>query len=157
VLWGQLPPSEGEVKHIVEQKVDVNEVYRHVAIATPYMDLIDEFTLQEMVSFHFKFKKPLDGMQPTDVLAGIAMPLTGDKHISNFSSGMRQRLKLGLAFYTDSPFLFLDEPSTNLDDRANQWYHHLLDQVKNRVVIIASNQPHEYPTNSERIDILAYK
>jgi ABC-type multidrug transport system ATPase subunit len=70
---------------------------------------------------------------------------------------MRQRLKLGLAFNTDAPFLFLDEPSTNLDEKANGWYHDLLGNTRDKVVIIASNQPDEYPATALRIDIQSYK
>ena len=40
ILWGQLPPSTGVVKHVVDNNVDADDVYQHVAIATPYMDLI---------------------------------------------------------------------------------------------------------------------
>jgi ABC-type multidrug transport system ATPase subunit len=158
ILWGQLPPSDGEVRHFAQSQVDKDEVYQHVAIATPYMDLIEEFTLEEMTSFHFKFKKTIEGLTPRDIIARLELPTAGNKPISNFSSGMRQRLKLGLAFHTASPFLFLDEPSTNLDDKAAKWYHDLLSRTTgDRVVIIASNQSHEYPPSATRIDIQAYK
>lgn len=157
ILWGQLPPTDGEVRHFSQGQVDKDEVYRHVAIATPYMDLIEEFTLKEMTSFHFKFKKSVDSLDPDDIIARLDLPTAADKPISNFSSGMRQRLKLGLAFHTATPFLFLDEPSTNLDEKATQWYHDLLAGVRDRVVIIASNQSHEYPSSAIRISIQAYK
>jgi ABC-type multidrug transport system ATPase subunit len=157
ILWGQLPPTDGDVRHFMQGQVDKDEVFKHVAIATPYMDLIEEFTLKEMASFHFKFKKPVDGLDPRDIITRLDLPTAADKPISNFSSGMRQRLKLGLAFHTATPFLFLDEPSTNLDERATQWYHDLLAQVRDRVVLIASNQSHEYPSHAIRINIQAYK
>jgi ABC-type multidrug transport system ATPase subunit len=157
ILWGQLPPTDGDVRHFMQGEVDKDDVYKHVAIATPYMDLIEEFTLKEMTSFHFKFKKPVDGLDPRDIITRLDLPTAADKPISNFSSGMRQRLKLGLAFYTATPFLFLDEPSTNLDEKATQWYHDLLAKVRDRVVIIASNQAHEYPSHAIRINIQAYK
>jgi ABC-type multidrug transport system ATPase subunit len=157
ILWGQLPPTDGDVRHFMQGQVDKDEVFKHVAIATPYMDLIEEFTLKEMTSFHFKFKKPVDGLDPRDIITRLDLPTAADKPISNFSSGMRQRLKLGLAFHTATPFLFLDEPSTNLDERATQWYHDLLAQVRDRVVLIASNQSHEYPSHAIRINIQAYK
>jgi ABC-type multidrug transport system ATPase subunit len=157
ILWGQMPPSAGEVRHLVPTQATADEVYRHVAIATPYMDLIEEFTLREMIKFHFKFKKAVDALATDEIMRRLDLPASGDKPISNFSSGMRQRLKLGLAFHTETPFLFLDEPSTNLDERSNQWYHKLLSGVRNRVVIIASNQPHEYPDSATQIDIQGYK
>jgi ABC-type multidrug transport system ATPase subunit len=157
VLWGQMPASSGEVKHFVDGQVPLADVYRHVAIATPYMELIDEFTLEEMVDFHFKFKKSIDELSKQEILTRLDFPGGTSKTIGSFSSGMKQRLKLGLAFFTATPFLFLDEPSTNLDDRSFQWYRELLHGIRGRVVCIASNQAQEYPETAVRIDIRGYK
>jgi ABC-type multidrug transport system ATPase subunit len=159
ILWGQVPASEGEVRHFNGKRIAADDVYRHVSIATPYMELIDEFTLEEMVGFHFRFKRPIENLTSVEIVKRLDLPTNsdGDKRIASFSSGMKQRLKLGLAFLTESPFLFLDEPSTNLDEKANQWFHRLLSQTGDRVVIMASNQGHEYPQNAIRIDIQSYK
>ena len=80
------------------------------------------------------------------------------KQISNFSSGMRQRLKLGLAFYADTTSLFLDEPTTNLDKKSIEWYHmNLTKTTASRLVLIASNAEHEYPANAQKVDLLELK
>jgi ABC-type multidrug transport system ATPase subunit len=154
-----MPASQGEVKHFNGKLIAPDDVYRYVAIATPYMDLIDEFTLEEMVNFHFKFKKAVGNLTIQEIIRKIDLPVNndGDKRIASFSSGMKQRLKLGLAFLTATPFLFLDEPSTNLDEPSTRWYRSLLGQTGDRVVIMASNQAHEYPENAIRIDIQSYK
>jgi ABC-2 type transport system ATP-binding protein len=71
---------------------------------------------------------------------------------------MKQRVKLGLAFFTQSSLLFLDEPGTNLDKSSFDWYHAQLDKVSaGRLTIMASNQPSEYPSNTRKIDIMAHK
>jgi ABC-type multidrug transport system ATPase subunit len=70
---------------------------------------------------------------------------------------MKQRLKLALAFYSDTSLLFLDEPTTNLDQNAIAWYLANLDTQKGRTIVIASNQEHEYPRNSLKIDLSEYK
>ncbi|MEQ8423667.1 MAG: ATP-binding cassette domain-containing protein, partial [Cyclobacteriaceae bacterium] len=58
ILWGQVPPSTGKISYsIADQQIPIEDVYKLVSIATPYMELIEEFTLNEMVRFHFKFKK----------------------------------------------------------------------------------------------------
>jgi ABC-type multidrug transport system ATPase subunit len=67
------------------------------------------------------------------------------KYIKYYSSGMKQRLKLALAFYTYSQVIMLDEPCTNLDDEGIKIYHHLIETLTlNRLVIVASNQIEEY-------------
>lgn len=153
VLWGQMQPSAGSVTY---HGLDPSLIFQSVAIATPYMDLIEEFTLDEMVHFHFKFKKcrvPLENILDKIELAGSRL-----KAISTFSSGMRQRLKLALAFYSDCDLLFLDEPCTNLDKKSVGWYQDQLAQVPpETVVFIASNQEFEYPASASKIDILTYK
>lgn len=157
VLWGQVPQTAGTLLYIDNDKpVPVTDVFRYISIATPYMDLIEEFTLDEAVAFHFKFKKPA-GVSVADVVARMELTHARDKKVAAFSSGMKQRLKLALAFYSDTPFLFLDEPTTNLDQTATAWYLANLEAQKSRTILIASNQEHEYPPNSVKIDLSQYK
>ncbi|MEI9920723.1 MAG: ATP-binding cassette domain-containing protein [Bacteroidota bacterium] len=156
VLWGQVPPTAGTLRFFSDNKaVAETEMFKHISIAAPYMDLIEEFTLEESINFHFKFKTPV---MPVDKMMD-AMQLTAskEKKIGLFSSGMKQRLKLALAFYSQTPFLFLDEPTTNLDKKAVEWYHENLSIVTGRGVVIASNQEDEYPANAIKIDLSAYK
>lgn len=159
VLWGQMPPSTGKIRYINNGNVFPDEnIYQGVSIATPYMDLIDEFTLLEQVDFHFKTKPIKTGYSTDSVIESMYLMEARNKFISNFSSGMKQRVKLGLAFYTDTPLLFLDEPGTNLDRQAFAWYHDTLNQLgKGRLIIIASNQSEEYPGNSHKVDLMQFK
>jgi ABC-type multidrug transport system ATPase subunit len=153
VLWGQMQPSAGSLNYAGH---DPSSLFRSVAIATPYMDLIEEFTLEEMVRFHFKFKGCRLSVE--HVLEKTDLATSRLKTVSTFSSGMRQRLKLALAFYSDCELLFLDEPCTNLDKKSIEWYHHQLSQVPlETLIFIASNQEIEYPATASKIDILSYK
>lgn len=153
ILWGQMQPSSGSVKYL---EIADEDIYKSVAIAAPYMDLIDEFTMEEMITFHFKFKEAVEPIEL--IIEKIELPSARKKMISSFSSGMRQRLKLALAFYSKVDVLFLDEPCSNLDKRSIDWYHHHLSEVSaSAIVFIASNQEHEYPNASAKIDILSYK
>lgn len=158
-LWGQLLPTAGEVIYTQDENIiPAEEVFRYIAIATPYLELIDEFTLTEMVDFHFRFKKPRQQKTTKELLELFELSHAHAKAISNFSSGMRQRLKLGLAFYSHTAMLFLDEPTTNLDKKATAWYQHQLATMPpETMVIIASNQEHEYPATATKLDILTYK
>lgn len=159
VLWGQLPPSMGSINYFDHNKnVPIEEVYEKIVIATPYMELVEEFTLEEMIAFHFKFKSVLKNYSNDELIAIMELGHARKKQISNFSSGMRQRLKLGLAFYSDTPSLFLDEPTTNLDKKSIEWYQeHLRKTAASRLVIIASNVNHEYPEESIKVDLISLK
>ncbi|HPW61765.1 MAG TPA: ATP-binding cassette domain-containing protein [Cyclobacteriaceae bacterium] len=159
ILWGQMLASQGVISYEIDGvEIPNDQVYRHIAIATPYMDLIDEFTLTEMVKFHFKFKKTRSNLTIKEVVELLELAPAKDKMISNFSSGMKQRLKLGLAFYSQADALFLDEPTTNLDRKSIEWYQRHREQLPDKtLVLIASNQEHEYPANAQKVDILTYK
>ncbi len=159
ILWGQMPASIGTVSYSHQQKqIAPEDAYQSLAIATPYMDLIEEFTAKEMIDFHFQFKKPRASRSSKEILDCLELGQASNKRLSNFSSGMRQRMKLGLAFYSEVPIIFLDEPSTNLDKKSIGWYHTELSKLpKECLIFIASNQEHEYPSTAKKIDILDYK
>jgi ABC-type multidrug transport system ATPase subunit len=160
VLWGQMPPSKGVVTYThAGASLPGEDVYSHVAIATPYMDLIEEFTLEEQLQFHFSLKKARYGLNPAGMLERMYLADAHKKVIGNFSSGMRQRVKLALAFYTQADLVFLDEPGTNLDDRAFAWYLEGLRQLLTTgcTVLLASNEPSEYPAEAHKVDIMRYK
>jgi ABC-type multidrug transport system ATPase subunit len=72
--------------------------------------------------------------------------------IREFSSGMKQRLKLGLALYSASPLLLLDEPTTNLDATGVAWYQeHLRATRAGRTILLSSNIPAEYAWCDEQL------
>jgi len=159
VLWGQSLPTSGALSYReIENEIPVTEIFNHISIATPYMDLIDEFTLQEQIDFHFKIKNIRDGFRSDELPEIMNLHTARKKQIGNFSSGMRQRLKLGLAFYTKADLIFLDEPGTNLDKNAFAWYLEQLQIIKsNALIIIASNNPEEYPNAFQVINISDFK
>jgi len=159
VLWGQLPQSKGELKYCYESKdVPVDEIFKYLTVATPYLDLIEEFTLSEHLRFHFKLKPSRNQMKEAEILDRLRLTHAKDKHIANFSSGMKQRVKLGLAFFTQADLIFLDEPTTNLDQEATGWYHEQLKSLPhNCAIFIASNQTSEYPSDANILNILNFK
>ncbi len=146
VLAGIIPCSEGALLYSSDNKpIAAEEIYNYLSIAAPYQELIEEFTLNELLDFHFKFKKLKEGINRNDLVDLLRLGDSRHKEIRHFSSGMKMRLKLGLAFYSDSPILLLDEPTSNLDSKGIDWYlQEIQDNLANRLVLICSNQPHEY-------------
>lgn len=159
VLWGQMPAGNGVVRYLQgNSEIPSEDVFRHITIATPYMELIDEFTLLEQLRFHVGLKAMRGSISVEDIIEKLQLSPARNKLIADFSSGMRQRLKLGLAFFTHADVIFLDEPGTNLDAMAFAWYlQNLRELPGDTLIIMASNQPSEYPENAHKIDILKYK
>ena len=159
VLNGSLAPSAGQLNYFYnDTEVEISEVYQHLSLAAPYLELIEEFTLSEVIDFHFKFKPYKSGIDKNGVIELLAMESNKNKMIRYFSSGMKQRLKLALAFCSDTPMLMLDEPTSNLDTQGVDWYLSLVQKfAANRLTIICSNQEHEYSFCDERLSISDYK
>lgn len=159
VLWGQLPATSGTLRYMDgETLIPVEEIYRHLTFAAPYLDLIEELTLREILHFHFSFKKIRDGRSLADLLDIMELSHVRDKQVGHFSSGMKQRLKLGLALFSEVKIIFMDEPTTNLDQQSVAWYWKHFNQIKaETMVFIASNHEAEYPKTATKISLSDYK
>jgi len=153
VLSGMQPSTEGEIIYKEKDKIITSDkIFKYVTIAAPYLELIEEMTLTELLNFHLQFKNFSSNISVSDFIDIIRLPKAKNKTINFFSSGMKQRLKLGLALYSDCPFLILDEPSSNLDKEGFEWYkEELIKNSFNRLVLIASNQAQEYDFLTENI------
>lgn len=141
ICSGYLTPSQGKVVWAKQRlNVTVDKVYTHVAFCTPYMTLYDDFTLLENIRFFLAFKKLRNNLSEKDVVLITELEGHSDKLLRNFSSGMKQRVKLALAVLSDADLLLLDEPSSHLDAKSIQWYQTLLqNNTQDRITVIASN------------------
>lgn len=145
-LAGFFPQSEGKIIYSQDNKIISNDdFYTYLSFAAPYQELIEEFTLLEQINFHQKFKKFSQNQTSKEIIKKLRLEASEDKFIKNFSSGMKQRLKLGLALYAQTPVLLLDEPTTNLDIENINWYKEEIRQnLAERLVIVCSNDANEY-------------
>ena len=160
IIAGAALHSEGEIKY--EQQASnktqlaTENSYKQISIAAPYLDLIEEMTGNEFLDFHTSFKmltKPF-----SEILMEVGLQKAGDKQIRYYSSGMKQRLKLAQAFFSNTSALLLDEPTTNLDEDGIAIYKKLWQEnTLNRLVIVSSNDKTEYEQCSNVIKIGDYK
>jgi ABC-2 type transport system ATP-binding protein len=159
MLSGHLSPSLGKVQFFHgEQLVPVGDVYAQLSFAAPYMELIEEFTLLEALQFHQRFRPFRDRLSAQDLIDLLAFPRATHKQIRNFSSGMKQRLKLALAFCAEGSVLFLDEPTTNLDRQGMDWYQQLAGRfLHGRLTVVASNVEEDFSFCPHHIDIASFK
>ncbi len=159
VLWGQLPSSSGAIRYQEEaDMVPAEEIYKYLTIAAPYVDLIEELTLYELLRFHFSFKRVRGGKSLEELVNIFELAHARNKQVGHFSSGMKQRLKLGLALFSDVKLVFLDEPTTNLDKPAIAWYWKSFEQIPpETTVFVGSNHESEFPAAATIISLSDYK
>ncbi len=159
-LSGFLELSEGQVHYTIDEgAVSPNESYRHLAVCAPYLELFDDLTLAESVRFQSRFRPFQKGMTPAQVIEICELSAHADKPVRNFSSGMKQRLKLALTILADASLVLLDEPTSNLDRQAIQWYRNLLSaHADQRTIVVSSNHnPDDYLRADLTIDITTLK
>jgi len=149
ILAGQLLPTEGQMHYALGGRaLPVAEVPRQLAYCAPYLELPEEFTLLELLAFHTRLQPLRVGVSVADLVDIMYLHKARHQAVRTFSSGMKQRLKLGLALYAATPLLLLDEPTTNLDATGAAWYQAQVAAARQadagRVVVVSSNVPAEY-------------
>lgn len=154
-IAGAVSLSEGKIEY---ENTEPDNAFRYLSLAAPYQEVIEEMTLLEFLSFHHKFKPFISGLSITEIISLISLEKASGKQIRYFSSGMKQRVKLAQAIFSDTPCVLLDEPCTNLDIDGINLYHRLINNYCNeRMVIVSSNDIQEYGFCKETISILDYK
>jgi ABC-type multidrug transport system ATPase subunit len=135
-----------------QQNIDSISLYKQLSYAAVGMQLIEEFTLSELLSFHFSFKKSIHQLTVAEIISILDMKNVQSKLVGDFSSGMKQRVKLAQAIFTDAPLLLLDEPCSNLDKHGiAQYQEWMATYHNNRTIIVASNDSNEYSFCKEQI------
>lgn len=157
VIAASTNATEGTIKYSNAVSAIANEhIHQQLSIAAPYLDVIEEMTAIEFLEFHSAFKPLL--FSPKEIITIVDLEKAVNKQIRYYSSGMRQRIKLAQAIFSQSPVLLLDEPCTNLDKTGYQLYHHLIENYcKNKLVIVCSNDENEMDFCEGRLSIMDYK
>ena len=160
-IAGAINPSEGNIEMRIDDKsplIDNSLFYQQLSIAAPYLEVVEEMNAKEFLDFHSSFKPFLSGINTSEILNIVGLKTATDKQIRYYSSGMKQRVKLAQALFSDTPILLLDEPCTNLDAVGYALYHQLInDYCSQKLVIVCSNDPEEFDFCKERINISDYK
>ena len=155
-----LIPTKGEVVWKNESQIMEDDViYKHLSIASPYMELIEDFTLTEIIDHQKQFKPFINNLSTKEIITLMQLEHAAEKYIKNYSSGMKQRVKLGLAILADCTVLLLDEPCSNLDANAIAWYQNMIkDFAQHKTILVCSNTvKEEYLFCTNKIEIENFK
>ena len=153
IIAGMQAASEGNLSFEQNGRaIETAAVFPHISFCAPGMEIPEELTLREALEFHFSFKPMLQGMTVNTIIEATGLIRAAGKPVADYSSGMKQRVKLAQAIFADTPVLLLDEPCTNLDEAGVAQYLSWIGQyTKNRLVIVASNDAREYSFCAEKI------
>lgn len=157
-LYGALSLSGGTLHYQrAEKPMSPLEAARHISYAAPYFEMIEELPAEEFLNTYQQLR-PLR-VRPLALLQAAYLENATSKPIAHFSSGMKQRLRLALALYSEADILLLDEPTSNLDQEGVSWFQKLLREERNgRSLVIGSNyQPEELTLIEHELHLKDYQ
>ena len=163
VLAANIVVNAGTIKWKQEvsfglEEINENNVFQHIAVCAPYLEVIEEMTATEFLQFHSSFKPLLPHTEVSQIIEIVGLAKAANKQIRYYSSGMKQRIKLAQAIFSDVPVLLLDEPCTNLDTTGFDLYHQLIETYcKKKLIVVSSNDSNEYDFCTEQLHIGDYK
>ena len=158
-IAGAIAVSEGAVAYNASPApVPPDHAYRYLSLAAPYLSPIEEMTVTEFLDFHKIFKPFLPNLTSADIIRTVGLEPAAHKQIRFYSSGMKQRVRLAQALFSDTPVILLDEPCTNLDTDGIALYRDLIRQyAASRLLVVSSNDSQEYDFCGKILNIMEYK
>lgn len=151
IISGALSPDAGTVQyHLSAVALPVDEWANHLAFCAPYQELPEEFTVNELLLFHSQVR----GLEVGRLQLLDELQLNAGKEIRTLSSGMKQRLKVALAFHTPAQVLLLDEPTSYMDVTWQNWFTQLFHaKCTHRLIVMCSNEPREVSLCQHIVDL----
>ena len=145
-IAGLLRPSSGSVKlHVNDVDSSAPAMLRSmVGYVSPELNLYPELSARENLQFFAdvtsRRSKPIQ-----DLLTQVGLGKRLDDPIGNYSSGMRQRVRIALAALHEPAILLLDEPGLALDEAGQEVVLSMIREQQQRggIVILATNDQRE--------------
>ena len=158
-LSGSMEISEGKIEWNQDSTfIEADNIFSCLTIAAPYIEVIEEMTAIEFLQFHQQFKPLIKNLSITEIVKIVGLEKAASKQIRYYSSGMKQRIKLAQAIFSDVPLLLLDEPCTNLDTSGYQLYYSLIENyAKNKTIVVSSNDEKEFLFCGNVINVMDFK
>ena len=147
IIIGLTPPTKGNISFLRDGKsLDFNIYRKELSLVSPYLSLYGSLTACENLRFLSKLNgNDIDNKTINNVLEQVGLEGRGDDYVSEYSSGMQQRLKYAAALIKNPSVLLLDEPTANLDDFGKKKVFDLIKTYRpDSIFIIATNEKEEY-------------
>ncbi len=143
-------PSQGSVEWRTDSsEIAPNSLTDYFSFAAPYYQLIEEYSLQEMLHIvSQRWSQCIDHELGAELIDAFGMTQAQSQVIKKLSSGQKQKVNLIHALVQHKPVLILDEPTSFLDQDSIEVYSQVIQNLQNRLIIIASNEDRDFIPNS---------
>ena len=163
VISNLIRESSGKVMLKIEgEEIQHEKRYRHIGLVAPYLNLYDELNAFENLEFFYKLKNKSPEKKAVierinSLLERVNLFSRRNDLIKNYSSGMKQRLKMAFSILSEPEILFMDEPRTNLDKDGIEIAYSIAEEQKQRgILIIATNEAEDLHLCERKINIEDY-
>ncbi|MEW6051427.1 MAG: ABC transporter ATP-binding protein [Candidatus Zixiibacteriota bacterium] len=146
VLLAGLRATRGRIEYTDgDRALDDAEIRARTSLVSPYLNLYDSLTAEENLTFFAAVSGGnITGKEINALLGRVGLEGRGDDLVGAYSSGMKQRLKYAVALLNKPAFLFIDEPTANLDDAGKRIVFDLVEEQRSKaIIIIATNETEE--------------
>ncbi len=146
LLLAALHPSKGKIAYFEnERQLTDAEIRASTSLVSPYLNLYDGLTAEEnLIFFSTVSGGNITGKEINSLLTRVGLEGRGPDAVGSYSSGMKQRLKYAVALLNAPAFLFLDEPTSNLDEAGKKIVFEIVEEYrKNTIILIATNEKEE--------------
>lgn len=146
IIAGLVKPSTGQVEMFFNKEPIPRESRRgFVGMVAPALSLYDELTGLENMEFFCRVRGvACHRNNCLDIIDRVGLTEHATKMCRDYSSGLKQRLKLAQALLHKPPLLLLDEPGCNLDSQGIKVVEEIIsNQRQLGMTVIASNEKRE--------------
>lgn len=147
LLNGMLSPSEGTCSVFdIDPAANPEKVHKLSGVITEHAQMYDNLTgLQNLVFYGsmFGISGGESSKRALGLLESLSLADAKDQKLSEYSTGMRQRLSLARAMIHNPKMLFLDEPTSGLDPESAHSVNNLirrLAQDRGTTVFLCTHQ-----------------
>lgn len=163
VMANLIKPNKGKVIVTDDDKeIITDKIYMFFGMIAPYINLYDELTAYENLEFFYDLKCDKSSSDKKEYLKNLLNKINlysrRNDEVKNFSSGMKQRVKLAFAIINKPRILLMDEPRTNLDVEGIDLVYNIAEEhSKEGILIVATNEPEDTKLCKSIISIEDYK
>ena len=157
ILAGLLRPTAGRVR-VERDGRELSGDERRLAIgwAGPDLAFYGELTGVENLRFYREAAgRPLPEPDIRRRLSEIGLSeAAADRRVDEYSTGMRQRLRVAFSVLFDPPIVLLDEPFLGLDVEGREIVYALIEGARRRGAVgLASNDERDFAGPEQRIEL----
>jgi heme exporter protein A len=169
IIAGLINPDKGKIIIETGDRLPGNEYFLKIGLLAPYINLYDELTGKENLEFFYRLKSSfkkniIHPGRADELLNKTGLYPKRNETVKNYSSGMKQRLKIAFALLSEPEILLMDEPGTNLDHAGKELVKSIAEEQsagkenKNKnILIIATNDSSEKSLCRSSLNIEDFK